>query len=104
HALLGGTEKVNSEQPLMNGDMRALHDGAGAASELVAASIALEITGLRLASHPGHLNRSAVRAERGIRPTGFLQMGDCGFFVGEFGGVNVGHGYLLGPFIANPAC
>ena len=27
-----------------------------------------------------------------IGPTGLLQMGDCGGFIGEFGGVNVGHG------------
>jgi hypothetical protein len=31
-------------------------------------------------------------------------MRDRGFFVGEFGGVNVGHGYLLGLFIARSSC
>jgi pimeloyl-ACP methyl ester carboxylesterase len=48
HTLLAGTQQMDSEEPLVNGNMRPLHDGASAASELLAATVALEVTGLRL--------------------------------------------------------
>ena len=72
HALLGSREQVDRQQPFVNRDMRALHDGAGAASELVAAVIAEEITGLRFAAHAADVDRTAMRAVDAIGPTAGL--------------------------------
>src|SRR3569833_495905 len=93
HALLRGAHEVDCEQPLMNRDMRTLHNRASAAGELVAAVVAEPITGLGSAFHLTDGERATVRAmSASDGPAGFLKMGDCGGFVREFGGVNVGHG------------
>ena len=83
---------MDREQPLVDRDMAALHDGAGAASELVAAIVAEEITGLGLASHAVHVDGATMRAIDAIGPTGGLQMGNSGLFVGELAGGVSGHG------------
>ena len=51
HALLGSDEQMDRQEPLMDRDFRPFHDGAGAARELVAAVVAQEHPGLRLAAH-----------------------------------------------------
>ena len=48
---LEAVKQVDRQQPFMNRDMRALHDGAGAGGELVAAIVAQEHSGLRFAAH-----------------------------------------------------
>lgn len=64
HALLGSGHDVNGQQPLVQGNVAALHDRAGADGELVAAVIAEEHPGLRLACHPRNMERTTVRAAR----------------------------------------
>lgn len=82
---------MNGEQPLMQWDMRALHDGAGAASEFVPAVIAKEITGL---SSPGHLMDSegtAVRAVHAMRPARGFDMLAGGVFIVKAGSGQISH-------------
>ena len=59
---------MHGQQPLMNGDVRALHNRAYSGSELVAAVIAQEVASLRFAGHTVDVGRAAERAERAIWP------------------------------------
>ena len=64
----------------MQRNMAALHDGAGADSELAAAVIAEEHTGLRFTAHLADGERTTVRAGRFAAPTlGFDVRGCLGF-------------------------
>ena len=61
HALLRSGHEMEGEQPLMQGNVAALHDRASADSEFVAAIVAEEIDGLRLALEPRNAERAAMR-------------------------------------------
>jgi len=92
HAFLAGVHQMNGKQPLVNRNMAALHDGAGAAGELVAAVIAKEITRLGLARHAADVCGTTERAIGAIGPTAGLQMGNGSGFFSELGGGDIGHG------------
>jgi hypothetical protein len=84
HALLGRGHDVSGEQPLVQRNVRTLHDSASADGELVAAVIAEEHTGLGLARHAADANRTTVRADRlAIGPARSFDMGQCLGFVVE---------------------
>src|SRR5437868_1406345 len=91
---------MDRQQPFMNRDMRTLHHGASAAGELLAAIVAEEVPGLRLALHTVNLEGAAMRARYFSRPAGGFQMGNGGGFVSELWGGQIGgsgHGNLLCP-------
>ena len=91
-ALLAGGHQVERKQPLVERDMRALHDGASAARELVAAVAAEEHTGLSFAAHTHRVERAAMRAvDLTIGPAGRLDMALGGGFVRENLAGQVGH-------------
>ena len=69
-----GGEQVHGEQPLVKRNVAALHHGAGANGELVAAIVAEEHPGLGLAAHALHTLRGAVRASDAMRPTALLDV------------------------------
>jgi hypothetical protein len=98
HAFLAAGHQMDCEQPLVERDMRPLHNGPGAARELVAAIVALEHPGLRLACHPMNRKRAAMRTNNvAIRPSRTLDMSDCGVLAMEMLGGKVGHGNLQRP-------
>lgn len=74
HALLGSGHDMGSQKPLVQGNVRALHDAAGADGELVAAIVAEEHASLRIAFHLADAIRATVRAGRTVRPTRGFQM------------------------------
>lgn len=74
---------MEGEQPFVQRNVRSLHDRAGANGELVAAIIAEEIDGLRLALEPSDAERAAMRAGRFTAPTRRFAMCLSGFFVVE---------------------
>ena len=78
----------------MQRNVAALHDAASADSELVAAIVAKEHTGLCLALHAADANRTTVRAGRLAVPTRSLDVGQrLGFVVKD--GVGDVHGCFL---------
>lgn len=83
NALLAGRHKVDGEQPLVQRDVRAFHDRASAAGELVAAIVAQEHSGLCLAFHAADVDRSAMRAGHTIGPARGFDMRSGGVFVME---------------------
>jgi len=87
---------MDSEKPLMQRNVRALHHRASAARELVAAVVAQEHAGLRLPAHAANGERSAMRASNGaIRPARGLDMLAGGVFVMEAGFGKANHWNLL---------
>ena len=75
----------------MQRNVAALHDGAGANRELVAAIVAKEHTGLRLAAHAGDVDGATVRAHRLAIPARGFDVGlRLGFVVEDrVGDINV---------------
>ena len=74
--------------------MRAFHDRASAAGELVAAIVAEKHTGLRLAAHAAHMVRATVRAGHAVRPArGFDMRQRLGFVVKDWSGDVDVHGF-----------
>ena len=67
--------------------MRAFHDRAGAAGELVTAVAAQEHSGLRLAAHAHDVGRATMRAVEAISPArGFDMLAGCVLVIEDFGG------------------
>jgi len=82
HTLLGSGHEMRSEQPLVEGNVRTLHDSASADGELVAAIVAEEHASLRLAFHAANANRTTVRASRLTIPARGFNVGErLGFVV-----------------------
>ncbi len=93
NAFLAGRHQMNSEQPLMQRDVRALHNRASAAGEFVAAIVAQEHTGLRLAFHAADVERPAMRAVHiAVRPARGFDVRAGSVFVMEARGGKIGHG------------
>lgn len=67
---------MRSEQPLVQGNVAALHDRASPDGELVAAIVAEEHPGLCLAFHPANAERATVRAGRLTVPARDFDMGE----------------------------
>jgi hypothetical protein len=67
--------------------MRPLHYGPGAASELVAAIVAKEHSGLGFPGHAMNVERAAMRAANPVRPArGFYMLAGGAFIVEVLGG------------------
>lgn len=97
HELMGGNalltrrHQVNGEQPLMQRNVRTLHNGSGAAGELAPAIVAEKHAGLLALFHAAHDERSAEWAGDAIRPARGFDMLAGGVFVVKAGGSQIGH-------------
>src|SRR4051794_6653871 len=83
HAFLAGAEKAEREQPLVQGNMRALVDRASADRELVLTILAVipaRSHGLA-AKRPSAFHRAAKRAGHAVRPADGLKVLTGGFVV-----------------------
>ena len=94
HALLARRHHVEAHQPLVQGDVAALHDGAGGDGEvLTALGVAAAVTARTLCG-VNALRLAAPMADRAVRPQDRLESRPSGFGGLELGGGESVHGVL----------
>lgn len=81
----GSGHQVSGDQPLMQRNVRALHNGASAHGPLFTAIVVQDHTGLRFTTYAANANRTTTRASGLAIPTRRFDMSDGFGFVAEDG-------------------